>query len=63
MKALTADRCDEGYEPTRAFNITAGSTPFEELGELWVLASPTLQMVKNIRPASEPESGSRLRRS
>lgn len=59
VKTLSSLHDDPGYAKTRAFYVSAGFRPLEELPELWGADQPALQMIKNVRPSPDaPHTGS-----
>jgi GNAT superfamily N-acetyltransferase len=46
VKTLSASHPDAGYKKTRAFYLSYGFRPLEELPNLWGPHNPALQMVK-----------------
>jgi GNAT superfamily N-acetyltransferase len=52
VKTLSSRHPDPGYAATRAFYVSSGFRPLEEMPELWGADQPALQMIKNVRPSS-----------
>jgi ribosomal protein S18 acetylase RimI-like enzyme len=50
VKTLSARHPDKGYEKTRAFYLSYGFRPLEELPDLWGPDQPALLMVKAVAP-------------
>ena len=50
VKTLSSRKSDEGYEKTRAFYLSCGFRPLEELPDIWGPDNPALQMIKAIQP-------------
>ena len=48
VKTLSSRKPDEGYDKTRAFYLSCGFRPLEELPEIWGPDNPALQMIKAI---------------
>jgi len=55
VKTLSSKRSDKGYDKTRAFYLSCGFRPLEELPEIWGPENPALQMIKAIRPIGRRE--------
>ena len=49
VKTLSSRHPDPGYAATRAFYVSSGFRPLEEMPELWGADQPALQMIKNVR--------------
>jgi ribosomal protein S18 acetylase RimI-like enzyme len=50
VKTLSSRKSDDGYDKTRAFYLSRGFRPLEELPEIWGADNPAVQMIKAIRP-------------
>ena len=50
VKTLSSRKSDGGYDKTRAFYLSCGFRPLEELPEIWGPDNPALQMIKAIQP-------------
>ena len=50
VKTLSSRKSDEGYDKTRAFYLSCGFRPLEELPGIWGPDNPALQLIKTIQP-------------